>query len=65
MFIVLGLIVYNSFVDFVVVLVEMRRETNDEFVEKSTDAVDVSESVVTLAHEDFWAHVLRTSAERM
>jgi hypothetical protein len=50
MFIIFRFIIYNTFIDFIVVLAEVRREANDQFVEKSSDAVDVGKSVVTLAH---------------
>ena len=63
MLIILWLVVDDPLVDLVVVLIEMRREANDELIEQGTDAVDVGEPVVALSHQDFWAHVFGAAAE--
>lgn len=65
MFFVLGLTINNTFVDFIVVLVEVRWEADHKLIKQRTQTVNVSFSIVTLAKENLWAHVLRRSAEGM
>lgn len=57
MFLELWLIVNDSFVDFIVVLIEMRREAYHELIEKCTNAVDVGPPIMTLPHKDFGTHI--------
>jgi hypothetical protein len=42
-------IVYNSFVNLIMVLIEMRRKTNHKLIEQRSYAVDVCSSVMPLA----------------
>ena len=62
---VFRLAAHNSLVDFVVVLIEMRREPDHQLVKQGAEAVDIGLSVVTLPEQDFGAHVLGRAAERV
>jgi hypothetical protein len=46
---VFWLIVYNSFVNLIMVLVEMWRESDYKFVKQSSYAIDVCPSIMPLA----------------
>ena len=65
MLLVLWLLIKNSLVYFFVVLIEVRRETNDELVQQSACAVNIRSSVMALTHEYFRAHVLGRATERV
>lgn len=59
------LIVNYTFVNFVMVLIEMWRETDNQLIQKGTYTIDISPSIMALTHQDFWAHVFRRATERM
>ena len=50
MFFELRLIVDDAFVNFVVILIEMRWKSYDQLVEESTNAIDIGSSVMSLTH---------------
>ena len=50
MFFELRLIVDDAFVNFVVILIEMRWKSYDQLIEESTNAIDIGSSVMTLTH---------------
>lgn len=50
MFFELRLVVDDAFVNFVVILIEMRRESYDKLVEESTNAIDIGSSIMSLTH---------------
>ena len=47
----------NTFVNLIVVLIEVGRETDHKLIEESTQAVDVCLPIVALSEKDLWTHV--------
>lgn len=50
MFPELRLIIYNTLVNFVVVLIEMGWKADNKFIQKCSNTVDISPPIMTLPH---------------
>lgn len=59
------LVMNDSLIDFIMVLVEVRWVANYQFIEEGTNAINISSSIMALAHKNLWAHVLWGATERV
>ena len=63
MLLIFRLTIHNTLINFIVILIEMRREADDELIEEGAEAVNIRLSIMPLPEQYLGTHVLGRATE--